>query len=402
MRSWWRADRVIGWLLPILAIVAEGAWLAVVYGAVETAIAGRPPLLGVLEPAIAAGAAAVAVRRGWLRPDDRPLTFFAVVVGIGAVGWLWDSQARSLALDGDLAAAIGVHPGGLLLLVAAMRGVGRGHEIDDRALTRLVLVGVPALALPWILGQLASEELRPVFIEHAFVASLTFIAAGFMAAGLARLQEIGRETGVDWRTNRSWLGTVLGVLAIVLAIGLPGAQLLGLPVDTVVRGLIGPVLSLIGYAFLALAFVAAILSTALYEALSRIGIPLPAPMTAEELARLPRVREYTIEQLQGPLVTVAILGAAIALIAVIVIRTWIRRRTGARMRRGDEERSISIPQRSFRMEMPRLQPFRRRRAGPPTDAVGAYLAALDDLASHVPERARHEAESPRAHAVRVG
>jgi len=195
---------------------------------------------------------------------------------------------------------------------------------------------------------------------------------------------------------------VLGVLAIVLAIGLPAAQLLGLPVDTVVRGLIGPVLSLIGYAFLALAFVAAILSTALYEALSRIGIALPAPMTAEELARLPRVREYTIEQLQGPLVTVAILGATIALIAVIVIRTWIRRRTGARMRRGDEERSFSIPQRSFRMEMPRLQPFRRRRPGPPTDAVGAYLAALDDLASHVPERARHASESPRAHAVRVG
>ena len=126
------------------------------------------------------------------------------------------------------------------MLVAAMRGVGRGHEIDDRALTRLVLLGVPSLALPWILGQLGAGELRPVFVEDAFVASLTFVAAGFMAAGLARLQEIGRETGVDWRTNRSWLGTVLGVLAIVLAIGVPGAYLLGLPVDTVTRGLIGP------------------------------------------------------------------------------------------------------------------------------------------------------------------
>jgi hypothetical protein len=401
MRSSWPAERLIGWLLPVLAILAEGAWLAVVYVAIETAIAGRPPLLGPLELAVAAGAAAIAVRHGRLQPDDRPMTFFAVIVAIGAVGWLWDANARSLALEGDLATAIGRHPGGWLMLVAAMRGVGRGHEIDDRALTRLVLVGVPSLALPWTLGQLGSQELRPVFVEQAFVASLTFIAAGFMAAGLARLQEIGRETGVDWRTNRSWLGTVLGVLAIVLAIGLPGASLLGLPVDTVVRGLVGPVLSLVGYGFLALAFVAALLSAALYEVLSRLGIVLPAPMGAGELARLPVVREYTIEQLQGPLVTVAIAWAAVAVIAIIVIRTWIRRRTRKRGAPGEEERSFSMPQRSFRLGMPRVRPLRRRRSGPPTDAVGAYLAALDDLGTHAPERARRQAESPHAHAARV-
>ena len=402
MRSSWRAERLIGWLLPVLAILAEGAWLAVVYVAVETAVAGRVPLLGPLELAVAAGAAAVAVRRGWLQPDDRPMTFFAILVGIGAVGWLWDANARSLVLEGDLATAISRHPGGWLMLVAAMRGVGRGHEIDDRALTRLVLVGVPSLAIPWILGQLGNQELRPVFVEQAFVASLTFVAAGFMAAGLARLQEIGRETGVDWRTNRSWLGTVLGVLAIVLAIGLPAANLLGLPVDTVVRGLIGPVLSLIGYAFLAVAFVAAVLSAALYEVLSRVGIVLPPPMTPAELARLPVVREYTIEQLQGPLVTVGILWAAIALIAIIVVRTWIRRRTRTRRGDGDEERSISIPQRSFRLEMPRIGPVRRRRSGAPSDAVAAYLAALDDLGAHAPDHARRDAESPHAHAARVG
>ncbi len=176
---------------------------------------------------------------------------------------------RSLVVAGDLAGAIGLHPGGWLLLVAAMRGVGRGVEIDDRALTRLVLLGVPSLAIPWILGQVGAGELRPVFVEHAFVASLTFVSAGFMAAGLARLQEIGRETGVDWRTNRSWLGTVLGVLAIVLAVGVPAAYLLGLPVGTVARGLVGPFFSLLGYLLLALAFVAAILSAALYEVLSR-------------------------------------------------------------------------------------------------------------------------------------
>jgi hypothetical protein len=401
MRSSWPAERLVGWLLPVLAIVAEGAWLAVVYVAVETSIDGQAPLLGTLELAVAAGAAAAAVRRGWLLPDDRPLTFFGVLVAIGAVGWLWDADVRSLALSGNLAGAIGLHPGGWLLLVAAMRGVGRGHEIDDRALTRLVLLGVPGLALPWILGQLGAGDLQAIFVEHAFVASLTFIGAGFMAAGLARLQEIGRETGVDWRTNRSWLGTVLGVLAVVLAIGLPGAYLLGLPVDTVMRGVIGPVVSLIGYVFLALAFVAAILSTALYEALSMIGIALPPPLTPEEIARLPEVREYTIEQLQGPIVTVAILWAVITLLAVIVVRTWIRRRSRTAVRGGTEERSFTIPQRSFRLQIPRLGPPARRRTDPPTEAVGAYLAALADLDDRAPAQARREAESPHAHASRV-
>jgi hypothetical protein len=402
MRSSWPADRLVGWILPLLAILAEGAWLTVVYVAVETTIDGRPPILGTFELAAAAGLAALAVRRGLLRPDDNPFTFFAVVVGFGAAGWLWDDRVRSLVVAGDVAGAIGLHPGGWLLLVAAMRGVGRGIEIDDRALTRLVLLGVPLLAVPWILGQVGAGGLRPVFVEHAFVASLTFISAGFMAAGLARLQEIGRETGVDWRTNRSWLGTVLGVLAIVLALGVPAASLLGLPVGTVTRGLIGPFISLLGYLLLAVAFVAAILSAALYEALSRIGIVLPGPLSPRELARLPEIREYTIDQLQGPITTVVILWVAVILLAIIVLRTWVRRRARGRSRGGTEERTFSIPQGSFRLELPRIGGFARRgRRGPPTDAVGAYLATLDDLAAHDPPRARRETESPHAHAARV-
>ena len=66
MRSSWPADRLVGWILPILAILAEGAWLTVVYVAVETTIDGRPPILGTFELAAVAGLAALAVRRGLL------------------------------------------------------------------------------------------------------------------------------------------------------------------------------------------------------------------------------------------------------------------------------------------------------------------------------------------------
>ena len=402
MRSSSRAERAVAWLLPVLAILAEGAWLTVVYVAVETTLDARPPLLGTFEFAVAAGVAALAVRSRILRPDDNPLTFFGVLVVLGALGWTWDDRVRTLLAAGDVAGAIGLHPGGWLLLVAGMRGVGRGLEIDDRALTRLVLVGVPALAIPWILGQLGAGALRPVFVEEAFVASLTFVSAGFMAAGLARLQEIGRETGVDWRTNRSWLGTVVGVLAIVLAIGVPAAYLLGLPLDTVTRGLIGPIFSVIGYLLLAVAFVAAILSAALYEVLSRLGFSLPGPLTQRELAGLPEMREYTLEQLQGPIMTVAILWTAILLLVLVVIRTWVRRRNRAASRAGAEERSFEIPRSSFTIDIPRVGGRgRAARRGTPTGAVSAYLASLDDLAERDGARARRESESPHAHAARV-
>ena len=252
MRSSWPADRLVGWLLPILAILAEGAWLTVVYVAVETTIDGRVPILGTFELAAAAGLAALAVRRGLLHPDDNPLTFFAALIGFGAVGLAVGRpgavaparrrpRRRDRPAPRRLAADRGRHA----------RRRARGRDRRSRADPPRPARRARCWRSRGCSGQLGAGELRPVFVEHAFVASLTFISAGFMAAGLARLQEIGRETGVDWRTSRSWLGTVLGVLAIVLAIGVPAAYMLGLPVEAVTRGLIGPVFSLLGYLLLA-------------------------------------------------------------------------------------------------------------------------------------------------------
>lgn len=401
MRWSWPAERLSGWILPALAILAEGAWLAVVYVAIETTVDGRAPLLGAFELAVAAGLMAVAVRHRLVRPDDNPLTFFGVLAALGLVGWLWDAVPRDLAFQGRLADAIGYHPGGWLAVVAGMRGVGRAFEVDDRAVTRLVLVGVPALAVPWSLGQLGAGPLRAAFTEEAFVASLTFVAAGFAAAGLARLQEIGRETGVDWRTSRFWLATVLAVLALVLGIGVPAAAVLGVPVDAVARGLVGPALTLLGYAFLAVALVFALLSGALHALLSRAGLTLPPPMTPQEVERLPRLAEYTFEQLRGPLLSVGIAWVALAVLAIIVARTWIGRRRRGRTRIDREERCFRIPQRSIRLRLPRRAPAPRRPRLAPRDAVGAYLATLDDIAARDPGRARRDAESPRSHARRI-
>ena len=401
MRWSWPADRLIGWTLPVLAILAEGALLAVIYVAIETTVDHRVPLLGVFELAAAAGITALAVHRHWIDPDEDPLPFLGWLAVIGLVGWAWDDTVRSLLLAGDPIAALPLHPGGWLAVVAAMRGVGRGVEIDDRALTRLVLLGIPALAIPWIVGQVAAGDLRDIFIEEAFVASLTFVAAGFIAAGLARLQEIGRETGIDWRHNRSWLGTVFGVLVVVLALGIPASILLGLPGDAVARGILGPMLSVLGYVLIAAAAMTALVAAVLAAMLKSIGISLPPPMTPDEIARLGETPTLTLEQMRGPLTGVIALWIVIIVVLVALTRVWLHRRSGTPARRGNEERSFRVPQHTFRLRMPRTPRPVLQRMRQPHDAVTAYLASLDDLAATGSGRARAQHETPRAHARRV-
>jgi hypothetical protein len=282
-----------------------------------------------------------------------------------------------------------------------MRGVGRGLEIDDRALTRLVLVGVPILAVPWTLGQVAAGDLRDVFTEQAFIASLTFVTTGFIAAGLARLQEIGRETGVDWRRNRSWLATVLGVLLVVMGLGIPAALLLGLPGSTVARGILDPILAVLGYALVAVAGLAALLAAILAAMLRRLGVELPPPMTPEEIANLGEIPQLTFEQVRGALTGLAVFWIAFIVLVIVLLRFWLVRRGRRSLRGATEERSFRIPQRQSRLRVPRVPAPSTRRNAVPRDAVTAYLAALDVLTAHDPDRGRAEHETPRAHARRV-
>ena len=400
MLSSWRAERYLGWLLPVFAIVAEGAFIAVVYIAVEVAIDHRPPLLGTFEFAMAAGIAAATVRRGWIDPDTDALRFLLLLGALGFVGWMWDADVRELVLNGDPLAAVPLHPGGWLLLVAGMRGVGRAFEVDDRAVTRLVLIGVPALAIPWAIGRLGAGELNDVFTEEAFVASITFVTAGFIAAGLARLREIGRETGVDWRRNRSWLGTVFGVIAVVLALGIPASILLGLPGDAVARGILGPIITAVGYFLIGGLALAALIAALLSQVLHSFGIQLPAPLTPEQAARLPEAQIYTLDELRESLTALIALWVVILVVLVVLARIWLRRRQNRGIRTSGEDRSIRIPQRTSRVRAPKPRPARPSWTRP-YDAVTAYLAALRDLAARDPAAARKEHETPRAHAARV-
>jgi hypothetical protein len=399
MRSSSVVDRLVGWILPVAAIVAEGALLTVLYIAVQVTIDHQVPLLGTLEFSLAAGALALAVRRGWFDPDEEMLAFLGSLFALGLVGWMWDERVRT-ALATDPFTAIALHPGGWLLVAAGMRGVTRAIEIDDRSMTRLVLIGIPALAFPWALGQLAAGPLSTVFTDQAFVASITFVTAGFIAAGLARLQEIGRDTGVDWRRNRSWLGTVLGVLVVVLAIGIPASVLLGLPSDAVARGILGPLVGILGYLYLGSILLIGLTAFLLANLLRSIGVGLPGWLSASRPGAPFGIEPITIEQMRGPM-TWLVVGWIVVVVVVVVLATlWIRRRKPRGQATGDE-RSIRIPQRSTQVRMPRAADPRSGAWSRPRDAVTAYLAALADLGTADPTAARALHETPRAHARRV-
>jgi hypothetical protein len=398
MRSSWLASGVV----PLLAVLAEGAWLTVAYLAVQAAIAGQPPLFGILELPLGVGLGMLLVRRRIVDPEERPFSFLAVVIVVGIGGWLVAEPARAALMQGELAAAVAQHPGGWLLLVAFLRGARRPDPAaDDRGLTRLVLRGIPLLAVPWLLGQLAEPELRTAFTAAAYVSSLTFASTGFLAAGLARLQEIGRETGVDWRRSRGWLALMAAVIGGVILLALPTGLLLGLPVTTVLLGIMGPLAFVATVLIYVVAYPLAFVAGLVLDLLRSLGVaggtpapPAEGPDLRDDLFADPELVELWF-------VLLGLTWALLALAAFVIVRYWTRHRTRAGGGDPHEERAIVLPERL----LPRWKRRGRRveRRSPPVarDAVSAYLAILHEFEDADPALARGTAETPAAHARRL-
>ncbi|HXI44945.1 MAG TPA: hypothetical protein VNH13_01460, partial [Candidatus Acidoferrales bacterium] len=56
-------DRAARWVPVVLAVIAEGAWLAVVTGLLQELVL-RPPVFGVAQLAVGAGLGVIAARLG--------------------------------------------------------------------------------------------------------------------------------------------------------------------------------------------------------------------------------------------------------------------------------------------------------------------------------------------------
>ncbi len=385
MRSPSPADlgyRALGLLPVAAAAAAEGAWVTVVYAAIAS-FRREAPAIG-LWMFIVAAMAGIATARSIRGRASGPARL-AVVVLFGLLGSLSDPTTADLLGRGALGVASGGTVGGLLSALAAWRGTRhRDARNDDEVTGSLLAWAVPGLALPWLIG--ASTDLRPVFVALALPATLLFVAACLVAVGVTRLDTLGRSVGLDWRTNRTWLALLVGVVGSIVVIGTPIAFLLGSSVSAIIAGLLGPLGS---FAILADAVLRSVAGSTAGTA------PIqPAPtgsLTGPGFEGSPSVA--------GLIVSLAI-AFGLVLGGIFLARRVGVATTEAVEKPPKEERKINLPAITIRLPMPRLPRLGLRRTSTPRSASGAYLAVLRVLDGD--ERLkRSPAESAPGHARRL-
>jgi hypothetical protein len=384
--------------LPLaLAIVAEAAWISVVAGLFQE-YALRPPTLGIVELAGLVALGVLAARLIGVRLGDRwPLLAAGLCLAGGAIGWLSSPEALAALRAGSPGEALAANPAGWLAAIAIARGFAHARlPLDEGTLANLLGVGVPGLACAAIVGGMVTEPFRGLFLSNAIVASVVFATSATLALALTRLTAVGADAGFDWRRNPSWVGllTVLVLAAAGLAIA---ASAIAAPaIAFVVGASIGPVLLValvVGFnrrtiRIIAIAVAATVLIAALITIFgSRSDFPNSAGGGGGSVAAAAQPVEVVV--IGGGLLLIVA-----AIVLVVLARLWMQRIPLAEddvletrmIDRGDE------PARTGRR--------RRRRRGEPVDAVTAYLALVDDLASRSDVR-RRAAETPAEHARRL-
>jgi len=383
-------DRLLGLLPTAATAAAEGAWIAVVYAAVQLALARGPLAVGVWAFAVAAWAGIVVGRR--VRGRAAAPVLAATVAVAVAAGWLADPAARDLVAAGVWGSALTHHGAGWLAGLAVWRGARHADPTnDDLVVGSLLGWGVPGLAAPWLVGTAA--ESSQAFVDSALPATLLFVAAGLVAIGLTRLDALGRSAGVDWRRNRTWFALLVGVVGLVIAVGTPIAFLLGASVEAIARTILGPVRMIVGA-------VGAVVDP-VGAAIGRFVGPFLVPGPAAPLDSTPPGEPApSISSWLGTIVALAI---GLALVAgALRLRRVVR--GGPRPAEwhppAAEDRRIALPALGLRLPSMRLPRFRLAGRRRPRTATEAYLALMRELASDE-LLARASAESPARHARRL-
>ena len=364
------------------------------------AASGEAAFLGPLELG-----ALVLCGMGWGRRQGRR-SLSVEVIGLlllavaGAFGWLESPEVRRSLLDGHLLAAIGHHAPGWLAALAFWRGEAHRRSENEFIQDRLVGWAVPALAVPWLIGYAsASGRVQDDFVAAAFFGTILFVGSALMALGLARLEALRLSEGADWRDDRSWLWTVLGLPLVVTILAVPLAAILGVSGRSVLAILVGPLETLILLVVTATApifLLAAVLVTLLHPFLPHdIRLEFHIPRLIE-----PGTRGGS--DLVATILTVIVVSLFVFDAVALVVMAWIAR--GHRWKKDDpehvfEERTTVIPPPEPRHPAPDSA-RRTHRPGIAEGATGAYLLALDALAQDG-RWPRRDQETPAAHLARV-
>jgi hypothetical protein len=378
--------RLIGMLPAVAVALTEGAWVAVVYAALDVLLLRGHAAVGLWPFVLAAGLGAAITRVAG--DQDARLGVFKLVTllllafGAGVVLNTW-LGGRPIERPTDL-----LNAGALMTMVAAWRGTAHWRpEDDDLSLSTLLSIGVPALSVPFIVAIAASQSQRQDFFAVAVPATLLFVAAGLAGIGFTRLAALGRETGTDWRTNRAWLALLASLLIGLLIVAAPAAMLVGAPLAAMFRWLIDPLRAALDA------------GDALLYGLAAAGGYQPPP-AADRPVAIPV--EPPVISIGAPapfaiLFAIAVVAFLVVLELVLIGHGGGAGRSAPPLGIDVEESGLELPHLSLpALRLPALRLRRRRRQ--PQTASEAYVAALAGLHGST---ARSPAESPRSHARRV-
>jgi hypothetical protein len=394
--------RALDVLPTILALIAEGSWIAVVYALLR----GASHEWIELGPVVLAGFAGAGLLIGRVlapRLGGRwPAWAVVITVLAAAAGWLNAATTWSALLSPTPTAALGVNPGGWITGLAFLRGLGYARPSSpDGAVRSPMPVGLPAVVVSFLIGGLIAEPGRTVFRDAALVSTIVFVATATLALALTRASTLGRASGFDWRGNRTWFGLLLVFVTGILVVAVPASYAVGPAVMVVIAALPVPLFFLgltVGLDRRLLRVLLVLLAVvAVLVVIVRLIGPHPGGPDAGGAtggAAGPTATPDWLTLVGGVFVLVL---AAIAVGALAAI--WMRQAPAPDDGAVAEERTIDHGVGST-SRTPRRFHLRLRRQREPTDASSAYLATLRELAADPPLERRAD-ETPAEHARRL-
>ena len=383
------------------AAALEAAWVTLVYVLVQslTSPAEAPLSMLAFAGAALAGTAFTRLAGRGRRVYRSPLA--AIAIAVGLIGWLLPLGEAATGVVSEPGIVFGMHPGGILLGLAFLRGTAHATRLDDERIAEFALgPGLAAIAGLWVFLTVSGGTAEAWVVGAASSATVTFITAGLLSVGLARLADL-RGSGVRGADRRIWDGVLLAVVIGSLAIALPLAVILGVPLGGALRGAVQVVTAVFLVVAIPIIWVGAALGWVFYlaiEFLRRIaggnstdtGGVIGGPLVDWQ-------GMLGSEGQNGLALGVIPLVVAIA-IAFILIRALVKRpRRSVVDGEVAEDREVEPPI-GMRLTRPRLQMPRRH--GAPRSASEAYVASLEVLAGR-PEFARLASETPAEHAGRI-
>jgi hypothetical protein len=396
MRSTSSAERALALLA---AASLEGAWITLLYVAFQWPTPHHILHLGIghLAAGVLVGALLARQIRQWPQHEYAVAIIAAAIVAAGAGAWL--AIAPDLRVGEVVTGVIG-NPGGWLLGLALLRGTAHADSTAEAEVARRVLDrGMIGLVAFWVAATASDLVHNQTFATAGFAATLTFISAGLLSLGLGRLTDL--EVEASDSAHMRWIALLLAVSGLVLVVGIPLAAVLGLPLESALAGIVGP----LGPLLVAFVTVMSVPIGLVLEALVALDrwLPHAHPLPSVPTALASAASHHPVPS--GPTPTPdltwllwvgSIAGVALAL---AVIAWFVRRpETAMAPEPTQEVRESERIDMGLGLRLPRLRLGRRWRRSP-RDAIEAYRWALDSLVGR--DGARQSGETPREHAARL-